>query len=124
MIKYIKLFFVVTISIIFIGCANAKKYKEKHYQTLFCNDLDGVMEYSLSDRTRVDCLTDEYAIEIDFAKKWAESVGQSLYYAEMTEKKPAIALIVDDTKKDKKRMNRLKVLATKYKIKVFKITKE
>ena len=29
-----------------------------------------------------------------FAKKWAEAVGQSLYYSKMTGKKPAIALIL------------------------------
>ena len=44
--------------------------------------------------TRVDCLAKDYAIEFDFAKKWAEAVGQSLYYSKMTGKKPAIALIL------------------------------
>ena len=44
--------------------------------------------------TRVDCLTKDYAIEFDFANKWAESVGQSLYYAHMTKKKPAVVLIM------------------------------
>lgn len=37
------------------------------------------MEYVLPDRTRVDCLTDEYAIEIEFAENWAESIGQAMY---------------------------------------------
>ncbi len=98
-----------------------KKHNEKYYQTQLCNELDGVMEQRLLDRTRVDCLTDEYAIEVDFAKKWAEGVGQSLYYAEMTEKKPAVGLIVRDNKKDKRHMKRLKVLADKYSIRIFEI---
>ncbi len=103
------------------GCSEKKKHKEKYYQIQLCNELDGVMEQSLLDRTRIDCLTDEYAIEVDFAKKWAESVGQALYYAEMTGKKPAVALIVRETKKDKRHMKRLKILTDKYGIKIYKI---
>lgn len=103
------------------GCTKEIKHNEKYYQTKLCDELGGVMEQSLLDRTRIDCLTDEYAIEVDFAKKWAESVGQSLYYAEMTEKKPAVGFIVRDTKQDKRHMKRLKVLADKYGIKIFKI---
>ena len=103
------------------GCSEKKKHKEKYYQTQLCNELDGVMEQSLLDRTRIDCLTDEYAIEVDFAKKWAESVGQALYYAEMTGKKPAVALIVRETRKDKRHMKRLKILTDKYGIKIYKI---
>ena len=106
--------------LLFTGCAK-KKHHEKYYQTRLCNELDGVMEQRLLDRTRVDCLTDEYAIEVDFAKKWAESVGQSLYYALMTEKKPAVGLIVRDSAEDERRMKRLRVLAEKYHIEVFEI---
>lgn len=64
---------------------------ESDYVNMYC---DGKIEYILPDRTRVDCLTDEYAIEYDWAKKWAESIGQSLYYSKMTGKKPAVAIII------------------------------
>ena len=67
------------------------KYKEADYVNAYCK---GIVEYELPDHTRVDCLTDNYAIEFDYAKKWAESIGQSLYYAKMTGKKPAVAIIV------------------------------
>ena len=67
------------------------RIKEKEYVKAYCK---GQIEYRLPDKTRVDCLTDEYAIEFDFGNKWAESVGQSLYYSKMTGKKPAIALIL------------------------------
>ena len=73
----------------------------------------------LKDKTKVDCLTDEHAIEVDFAKKWAESVGQSLYYAEMTGKKPAIGLIIGA--KDNIYLKRLKLIADKYDIKIIKL---
>lgn len=66
------------------------KLHEKDYVNKYCT---GIKEYTLPDKTRIDCLTDEYAIEFDFAKKWAESIGQSLYYAKKTGKKPAVAII-------------------------------
>lgn len=117
------IFYFVIAGVIFSGCTKTK-YNEKYYQTLLCENLDGVMEQSLLDSTRVDCLTDVYAIEVDFAKKWAEGVGQSLYYAEMTEKKPAVGIIVRDDKKDKRHLKRLNVLAQKYNIKIFEIKRE
>ncbi len=118
------LLILIAVGYFYFVAAPQKKHNEKYYQTQLCNELDGIMEQSLLDRTRVDCLTDEYAIEVDFAKKWAEGVGQSLYYAEMTEKKPAVGLIARDNDKDKRRMKRLKVLAGKYGITIFKIERK
>jgi len=108
----------VILLLLLSGCSE-KKHNEKYYQAKLCNELGGVMEQRLLDRTRVDCLTDEYAIEVDFSKKWAEAVGQSLYYAIMTEKKPAVGFIVGEGKKEKRRLKRLERLADKYHIKVF-----
>jgi len=72
--------------------------KESYYVSQWCRDDFGKREFILWDNTRVDCLTKDYAIEFDFAKKWAESIGQSLYYSKMTGKKPAVALILTDIK--------------------------
>lgn len=91
------------------------KYKEKHYVQAYCK---GQTEYRLPDKTRVDCLTDEYAIEFDYGNKWAEGIGQSLYYAKKTGKKPAIALILR-SEKDNKYIERIK--AVDKNIKVFPI---
>ena len=101
---------------------NKKPKYEKDYQKIFCKKHDGVMEHQLNDKTRVDCLTDEYAVEIDFAKKWAEGIGQSLYYSLQTGKKPAVGLIVD-TKSEARYLKRLKSVAKKYDIQVFVIEK-
>ena len=73
------------------------KMKEAYYVSQWCGDF-GQREFLLWDNTRVDCLTKDYAVEFDFAKKWAESVGQALYYSKMTGKKPAVALILSDLK--------------------------
>ena len=96
---------------------------EKYYQTQLCKNLKGKVEVVLYDKTRVDCLTDEYAIEVDWAKKWAEGVGQSIYYAEITNRKPSIALIMADTVTDERHYNRLRVVANKLNIHVIKLDK-
>lgn len=67
---------------------------ESYYVNQWCTSDFGRKEAVLWDLTRVDCLTKDYAIEFDFAKKWAESVGQSLYYSKMTGKSPAVVLIL------------------------------
>ena len=67
---------------------------ESYYVNQWCTPDFGRKEAVLWDMTRVDCLAKDYAVEFDFAKKWAEAIGQSLYYSKMTGKKPAIALIL------------------------------
>ena len=85
-----------------------RNHPESYYQDKYCT---GIKEYVLPDKTRVDCLTDEYAIEFDFANKWSESIGQALYYAKMTGKKPAVYLIMENAEKDKKYLKRIQSLA-------------
>lgn len=80
--------------------------RESDYQVAWCYHRNGEVEYILPDRTRVDCLVDGYAIEFDYAKKWAEAIGQSLYYAYHTEHLPGIVLIME-TAKDCKYLLRL-----------------
>ncbi len=99
-------------------------HKEKVYQAHFCKELGGVVEHVLHDKTRVDCLLDEYAIEVDFAQKWAESIGQSLYYASQTSRKAAVLLIMEDRKKDEKYLRRLEDVSHKHNIDIWTIDKE
>jgi hypothetical protein len=80
---------------------------------------EGEVEAKLWDATRVDLLTEEYAIEADWSYKWAEGIGQALYYAEVTGKKPAVMILVKDLKKETRYIYRLQTVAAKYNIKVF-----
>ena len=74
---------------------------ERDYQ-LKCNEVfQGKVEQKLSDGTRVDILTDDLAIEVDFARKWYEAIGQATHYARLTGKKPAILLIVNKPGEEK-----------------------
>ncbi|MBA1443790.1 MAG: hypothetical protein FE835_02535 [Gammaproteobacteria bacterium] len=78
------------------GPLNAQNlHYESWYQSRWCIAQGGQMEYRLPDRTRVDCLTDTHAVEFDFGKKWAEAIGQSLYYSLSTGKRAGVALILE-----------------------------
>ena len=76
----------------------SKKWFEDDYVKYHCK---GEVEYYLPDRAFVDCLTETHAIEYDYGKKWAESLGQALYYSAATGKKPGIVLIVEPETKDR-----------------------
>jgi len=73
---------------------------EREYQQAWCDEHAGRMEVRLTDGARVDCVTKNYAIEVDYAHKWAEAIGQSLYYGIMLGKRPGVLLIVGPNDKD------------------------
>ena len=50
-------------------------------------------EVVLEGGTRADLVSKDFAIEVDWSDKWAESIGQSLYYALVLGKRPGIVLI-------------------------------
>jgi len=74
------------------------RHPERYYQNTWCLKQGGQAEYRLPDKTRCDCLTDTHAVEVDFARKWYEAVGQSLYYSLQTGKRAGILLIIESDK--------------------------
>lgn len=66
---------------------------EEKINNQWCKKMNGISQFTTKDRTYVDCLTDEYAIETEYDYNWKEAVGQSLHYAETTDRKAAILLI-------------------------------
>lgn len=100
-----KLMLVLLLALILLpALASAKNdNKESYYQKSFCKKYSGKIEYRLKDRSRVDCLTKDYAVEVDFASstKIMEGIGQSLYYGMMTGKKPFLLLIIEKQKEIK-----------------------
>lgn len=104
---------------LYISSLDAKHlHKERYYQQQFCKEIRGIQEYKLKDGSRVDCLTNDYAIEVDFSNKWSEAIGQSLYYSIMTGKKAGIYLIIEN-KEEEKYLYRLNRVAKKFNIKVW-----
>lgn len=103
---------------------NAKHLQhEQVYQKIFCDKMNGQAEYVLDDKTRVDCLTHSYAIEVDFAEKWAESIGQSLYYSIKTGKRAGVLLILEQPHKERKYLRRLERVAKEHGITVWTINR-
>lgn len=96
---------------------------EKEYQAKWCSQHNGIQEYILKDKTRVDCLLADYAIEFDFAEKWHSAIGQALYYSIQTNKQPGIVLILED-KTDISYLKRLKIVANKFNIKIWILNQE
>ena len=92
--------------------------KERDYVKEYCH---GNIEYELPDMTRVDCVQDGYAIEFDWGKKWAESIGQSLYYAKVTGLKPAVAIIMKSPNDERyiERIQRVDKNITIFRIKAY-----
>ena len=88
---------------------------EADYTKIWCYQQNGMIEVRLADATRCDCLTKTHAIEVDYASKFYEAVGQSLHYSIITGKLPGILLLMKD-KSDQIYLVRLKKIILKYKL--------
>ena len=99
-------------------------HNESSYQHTYCALHDGIEEYELSDKTRVDCLTKDYAIEFDFANKTYEAIGQALHYSIMTNKRPKVVLILDKKYEQRQMVyfERIKRIGNIYNIEVEYVT--
>jgi hypothetical protein len=89
------------------------KQCERYYQEKFAQEIGGQVEVFMKDGTRCDILTATHAIEVDFAKKWAMAIGQSLNYAMHTGKRPGVALIVL-APSDNKYIERVRKISAEY----------
>jgi hypothetical protein len=79
----------------FLSCSTAHALVEADYVDAWCTERKGRQEVVLSDNTRIDCALPTYSVEFDYAYKWAEAIGQSLHYAQMTGVPAKIVLIVE-----------------------------
>lgn len=100
------------------GCFGSAPLHEKDYLQFWCDKYRGEREHRLDDGTRVDCLTDVYAVEVEFAPKWAEAIGQALYYGRMSGRKPGVVLIVRE-RGDERFVRRLRTVAGEEGIRVW-----
>lgn len=89
--------------------ARTLKHNGAWYRDRWVKHHGGVAEVRLVDGSRSDILTDEYAIEVDWARNWPKAVGQSLWYAYQTNNKPGIVVNVR-TDNDRKHLMRLRSL--------------
>jgi len=92
------------------GVVTSYAESEAYYRDLWCEAANGQSEVRNSDGTWTDCLTETHAVEVDFAGKWYEAVGQSLHYALLTGKDAGIVLIIKTEKDKEKHQNLLNVI--------------
>ena len=99
------------------------KWLEKDWNHLVCQHWQGKEEVWI-DGGRVDCITRSHSIETDYAHKWQQAIGQSLYYSLVTGLKPGI-LVIRQSKKDDKYIARLRKTIKYYRlpIKIWKVEK-
>ncbi len=71
-----------------------KSYSETDYQKYWCNRNNGEIGVSLSDGSRVDCVTETHAVEIGLGRNWAKNIGLALYSSTQTDKSAGIVLIL------------------------------
>ena len=91
---------------------------ERFYQDLWCAQQSGQVEVRQIDGTRVDCLTEDMACEVDFAShKIYEGISQALHYGMLTGKQAALLLIVEKPG-DWKYVGRARTLIDFYKLPV------
>ena len=81
-------------TIILINSLIVANASENQINKLWCSKNGGEEQFRTKDRTFVDCITEKYAIEAEYDYNWKEAIGQSLHYAESTNKKAGILFII------------------------------
>jgi hypothetical protein len=97
-----KIFVLIIMLLLSTICyAQLPKQLEKYYTNKFATIVKGKTQQYLSNKRYADIITDTFAIEVEYANKFPESIGQSLDYSMVTYKKAGILLIVNDKNDDK-----------------------
>jgi hypothetical protein len=85
----------LTIMLIVLSATVALGATEAEHCRRLAPKYHAQLEVRMWDGTRVDLTNAEYAFEVDFAHKWAEGVGQALYYSQLTGKKAGLILLTE-----------------------------
>lgn len=78
----------------------AEKRNEAYYAERWCAEAGGREEVTLPSGARADCITEEFAVEVDWSNKWAEGLGQAMHYASETGKRAAVVLLIHEKSKN------------------------
>lgn len=66
---------------------------ESDYRDRLCGGAGMQMEVQMPNGTRADCVSARLAIEVEFADKWHQALGQAMSYSNSTGHWPAIILV-------------------------------
>lgn len=106
--------FIIFLSFLSLPSGAKHLHVESWYVKKYCA---GIREVVLNDGTRIDCLTDDFAIEFDFPIKYRECLVQSLEYS-MRTGKPAKCILIRECEADQKYIDRAKNLIEFYQLPV------
>ena len=114
------IFTIQSLLILTLPC-HAGQHREKWYVDNYCKQqFKGFPEYHLPNGKSIDCLTDEYAMEFGFPYNHYEDIGQALYYAHKSGKKPGIVFVVSG-KDDIETINEIRDVCDKHGIKIWTV---
>jgi hypothetical protein len=83
-----------TLILIFLFANSCLAQNEAWYiESINQSHFGGRTEVSMTGG-RADIVDDNYAIEVEFANKWKDAIGQSLWYGLQLERQPGIVLIM------------------------------
>jgi len=68
--------------------ASAQSFSERAIQECACTGME--LEVPTGIGTRIDCLSETHAIEVEALQDWIESIGQSLHYAARSNRKAKV----------------------------------
>jgi hypothetical protein len=120
--------FTIVVDIIIVGfmlalVSTAAIGAEQDYTDRFCETIAGSTKVVFEDRTRPDCINEHYVIEVDWAYKFYEGIGQALYYGTVSGVDPGLVLIVRD-QNDQKYVERAAKTFVCPRVKIWTIDKE
>jgi hypothetical protein len=118
--KFVKavLRFIFPVLMLIPGYSVGQWHNEKYFQNVVAQQMDGKKEVTFTDRIRIDIITKDHAIEVEFADKWYQAVGQSLFYGIKTGLHPGIVLIMKK-EVDALYLDRLKLVAIRHEITIY-----
>jgi len=102
------------ISLLFIvALQNPSTWNETMWSAFIAGEMNGKAEARTPDGSRVDILTKDYAYEVDWATKWKEAPAQSILYGVMTNRKPAVLLLVKNRNEERRFILRCALVCSK-----------
>jgi hypothetical protein len=75
--------------------ASPRLMPKKEYVAQSCEAWNGIVDYALSDGSRADCVTMEFAFEFAYADGWEEALGRALNHGRRSGLTPALAVIIE-----------------------------
>ena len=77
---------------VLLSVSASAKHSENFFQKRLCAGMEQERWLSRA-KARVDCVNDTHAIEVEFARKYKQAIGQALLYASEMDLKPGVILV-------------------------------